>query len=73
MKIIKKIIDKRKRVFAVRCNLDPHTDDVWNIYNLLDIGDLITGTCHRKVIKESATLVKTEKKSIKCTLQVKSF
>ena len=49
MKIVKKIIDYKKRVFAVRMNLDINTDDIWNLYNLLSIGDFITGTCHRKV------------------------
>ena len=49
MKIVKKIIDKHKKIFAVRMNLDPHSDDIWNLYNLLAIGDSITGTCHRKV------------------------
>ena len=51
MKIVKKVINYKKRVFAVRMNLDANTDDVWNVYNLLAIGDLVTGTCHRKVQK----------------------
>jgi stalled ribosome rescue protein Dom34 len=49
MKIVKKVINFRKRVFAVRMNLDENTDDVWNVYNLLSVGDFVTGTCHRKV------------------------
>ena len=49
MKIVKKFIDKKKKIFAVRMNLDPHSDDIWNLYNLLGVGDKITGTCHRKV------------------------
>jgi protein pelota len=49
MKIIKKVINWKKRIFAVRMNLDQNTDDVWNVYNLLSVGDLITGTCHRKI------------------------
>ena len=73
MKIIKKVIDFKKRIFLVRMNLDENTDDVWNIYNLLNTGDFITGTCHRKVQKETNNLVKIEKKTINCTLRIKSF
>lgn len=73
MKIIKKVINWKKRIFAVRMNLDQNTDDVWNVYNLLSVGDLITGTCHRKIQKESSGLTKIEKKTISCTLQIKSF
>jgi stalled ribosome rescue protein Dom34 len=68
MKIVKKVINWKKRVFAVRMNLDQNTDDVWNLYNLISVGDLITGTCHRKIQKESNGLTKIEKKTITCTL-----
>jgi len=73
MKIIKKVIDWKKKIFLVRMNLDVNTDDVWNLYNLLNTGDFITGTCHRKIQKETSGLVKIEKKIITCTLQIKSF
>ena len=73
MKIIKKVIDWKKRVFLVTMNLDENTDDVWNIYNLLNTGDFITGTCHRKIQKETSNLIKVEKKIIRCTLRIKSF
>ena len=49
MKILKKVINKKKKIFAIRLNLDIDTDDVWNIYNILSVGDIITGTVHRKV------------------------
>lgn len=49
MKIIKKVIDFKKKIFLVRMNLDQNTDDIWNVYNLLNTGDFITGTCHRKI------------------------
>ena len=49
MTIVKRVVNKRKRVFAVRMNLDQNTDDIWNLYNLMSLGDLITGTCHRKI------------------------
>lgn len=74
MKILKKVINWKKRIFAVRMNLDTNTDDVWNLYNLMSVGDLITGTCHRKIQKEfSSGLIKIDKRTITCTLEVKSF
>ena len=73
MKIIKRVINFKKKVFAVRMNLDPNSDDVWNIYNLLNLDDLVTGTCHRKVKKEGQGLTKIENKTFNCTIQIKSF
>ena len=73
MRILKKVINWKKRIFAVRMNLDQNTDDVWNLYNLLSVGDQITGTCHRKIQKETFSVTKIEKKTINCTLQIKSF
>jgi stalled ribosome rescue protein Dom34 len=73
MKIVKKIVNFKKKVFAVKMNLDVHTDDVWNVYNLLSVGDLITGTCHRKILSERPGLTKIEKRTITCTLEIKSF
>jgi stalled ribosome rescue protein Dom34 len=73
MKILKKIIDKKRKIFAIRVNLDPNTDDMWNIYNLMDIGDLITGTCSRRIQKETANYTSNEKRTITLTLKVKSF
>jgi protein pelota len=73
MKIIKKVIDWKKKIFLVRMNLDQNTDDIWNVYNLLNTGDFITGTCHRKIQKETNSLVKIEKKIITCTLKIKTF
>ena len=73
MKIIKKVINYKKRVYAVRMNLDQDSDDVWNIYNLLSLNDYVTGTCHRKVKKEGQGLTKIENKTFTATLQVKSF
>jgi protein pelota len=73
MKIIKKVIDHKKRIFAIRMNLDQNTDDVWNLYNLLSVGDLITGTCSRKIQKETTTIKQIEKKVIRCTLQIQQL
>ena len=49
MRILKKVISHKKKVFAIKANLDPHTDDCWNIYNLLSVGDYLTGTVRRRV------------------------
>ena len=46
---------------------------MWHIYNLLSLDDLVTGTCHRKVKKESQGLTKIENKTFTATLQVKSY
>ena len=29
--------------------LEENTDDLWNVYNLLQPGDFVFGTCHRKI------------------------
>ena len=68
MKILKKVINRKKKIFAIKVNLDEHTDDLWNIYNLMDIGDQVTGTCHRKIKWTTGTIEKQEKKVIHCTL-----
>ena len=73
MKILKKLINFRNKVFAVKFNLEMNTDDVWNVYNILNIDDFITAKCYRRVKKETSGLVKTENKTFTVTLQVKSF
>ena len=73
MKIVKKVINFRKKVFAVKMNLEKNSDDIWNVYNLMNIDDFITGVCQRRVKKETNQLVKTENRTFTCTLKVKSF
>lgn len=73
MKIERKRINFKKGIFQVTINLDEHTDDVWNVYNLLNVGDWIAGTCHRKIQKESNGITKIDKKTIRCCLEIKSF
>ena len=73
MKIVKKVINFRKKVFAVKMNLEKNSDDIWNVYNLINIDDFITGVCHRRVKKASNQLVQTENRTFTCTLKVKSF
>ena len=43
MKILKQVINFRKKVFAVKINLEKNSDDIWNLYNLMGINDYITG------------------------------
>ena len=45
MKIVKKVVNFRKKVFAVKMHLEKNSDDIWNLYNLLNIDDYITGVC----------------------------
>ena len=73
MKIVKKVINFRKKVFAVKMNLEKNSDDIWNVYNLMNIDDFITGVCQRRVKKSSNQLVQTENRTFTCTLKVKSF
>ena len=73
MKILKKLINFRNKVFAVKFSIERNSDDVWNIYNIMNIDDFITGKCYRRVKKETGQLIKTENKTMTCTLQIKSF
>lgn len=73
MRIVKKVINRKKNIFAVRLDLDADTDDIWNVYNLINVGDLITGTCNRKIQQESSGLTKVFKKKFTVTIQVKTF
>ena len=73
MKIVKKVINKKKKVFAVKFQVEANTDDLWNIYNLLAIGDLVQGTVQRRVKFEGGGLTRTENKKFNCTLKVVSF
>ena len=71
MKIIKKIINYKTKTFSVCLILEQNTDDAWNIFNLLNTGDFIYGTCHRKVAKDTLTgLVKNEKKKFSLLIKI---
>ena len=72
MKLIgKKEINLKNQVFKVTVLLDGNTDDTWNLFNLINIGDYVRGTCTRKVKSDTLTgLVKNEKKKVTLTLRV---
>ena len=74
MRIIKKIINFKTNTFSVQMLLEHHSDDAWNLFNLINAGDYIYGTVHRKVAKESLTgLVKNERKKFSLLLKVLKF
>lgn len=75
MKILSKIINMKERKFQVRIELEENTDDGWNIFNLLSVGDFIQGACIRKIQKvhKVTGLVQTERKKITLLLQIKAF
>jgi stalled ribosome rescue protein Dom34 len=49
MKLVYKKVDFKNRIFIVKLVLEHDTDDAWNLYNLISIGDQIRGTCWRKI------------------------
>jgi len=53
MKIISKSINWKTKTLVVRLALEIDTDDCWNLFNLMNKGDLIKGTAYRKIQKES--------------------
>eukprot|EP00347_Sterkiella_histriomuscorum_P014183 403361845 len=58
----------------VRVALEIDTDDAWNLYNLMNIGDLVKGSAYRKIQKESYSgLVQNIKRKFDCVLRVESF
>lgn len=74
MKIIKKVINFKSKTFQVRMHIEQNTDDSWNLFNLISVGDLVYGKVMRKVSKETLTgLVQNEKKTFNLLLQVNQF
>ena len=74
MRIIKKIVNFKTHTFVVQMRLEPHSDDAWNLFNLMGHGDFIYGKCHRKIAKDTVTgLVKNERKAISVLLKVEKF
>lgn len=59
MKILSKRIDFKNKIFIVRDSnllnqvrmvLEIGTDDLWNVYNLISIGDMIKGSVYRQLV-----------------------
>ena len=51
MRILSKYINFKEKIFRIKVELEESTDDCWNLFNLMDTGDLIQGKCRRKVSK----------------------
>ena len=47
MRIISKHIHFKSNTFVVRLALEQDTDDAWNLFNLINTGDLIKGSAYR--------------------------
>jgi len=47
MRIISKYINFKAHTFVVRLALEVETDDAWNLFNLINHGDLIKGSAYR--------------------------
>ena len=71
MKIKFKNINRKTNTFIVKLILEIDTDDCWNLYNLINKGDIIQGHTYRKIVKETATgMVSNIKKKIMCAVRV---
>ena len=55
MRLLSKHIDFKNKLFRAKLKLDINTDDCWNLYNLMSVGDFVHGTCRRKITKDSVT------------------
>ena len=49
MRILKQFINFKEKIFQVKMQLEEHSDDVWNLYNMMNTGDYMLGSCWRKV------------------------
>jgi len=64
----------KHKIFKVKMLIEEHSDDCWNLFNLIGTGDFIFGTCHRKVAKESLTgLTKNVKKKVNVLIKVEKY
>mmetsp|Transcript_19236 Transcript_19236/g.31578 ORF Transcript_19236/g.31578 Transcript_19236/m.31578 type:complete len:442 (+) Transcript_19236:37-1362(+) len=69
MRLIKKEINNKDgEGKVVVCAMDG--EDMWHVYNLISIGDTVTATTIRKVIKEGETSVSSQRVKLTLTIQV---
>jgi len=74
MKIIKKIVNWKTNTFSICFMVEQHSDDLWNIFNIMNVGDFVYGTVRRKIAKDTLTgLVKNERKKFNLLLKIKKF
>ena len=69
MKIIGKIINFKQKIFKVTMFVEEKTDDAWNLYNLINKGDVILTNMNRKVKREG--VAKSEKVCIRTYIMIK--
>ena len=54
--------------------VEQDTDDCWNLYNLVSVGDLLQSTTFRKIQQQSSTgVVKNERKKVTLLIQIRKF
>lgn len=71
MRILKKHIDWKKKLFHVKLELEANSDDIWNVFNMISVGDIIAATCRRRVAKENAVgMIKQEVKVFSAYIRV---
>eukprot|EP00890_Picochlorum_soloecismus_P006742 jgi/Picsp_1/893/NSC_04379-R1_protein pelota homolog len=57
-----------------KCKLIPEeSEDMWQIYNLVRIGDVVTANTYRKVSRDTGTNVETEKVRLTLTIRVENI
>lgn len=72
MKILKRSFKKGSEGYIIVIPTDD--EDLWHIYNLIQVGDCIRMSTLRKIVKENATGLKnTEKKRLTLTLSIVSI
>lgn len=49
MRILSKHVNFKTKTFIVRMALEQETDDAWNLFNLINYGDLIKASAYRYV------------------------
>jgi stalled ribosome rescue protein Dom34 len=47
MRILSKHVHMKSQTFVVRLALEQDTDDAWNLFNLINYGDLIKASAYR--------------------------
>ena len=71
MKILRKLIDRKRKGFYTL--LPENDEDLWYLYNIIKVGDLIKLKIKRKLQEQSFTgLTKTEKRHVLAKLEVLS-
>ena len=75
VKILKRYINFKTKEFKVAFLMDEqHSDDAWNIYNLIQKGDVMQGQVTRKITQEGAMgKNKTETKKFTVQIQVEKY